>query len=188
MSGWAARLPETLAQPISDGRRAKGEERKAKSERRRAKGEERKRISEAFRLSHFASRLSPFALLDALPFRSERGGIIRIDPAVTRFIKAIPPVQRPLFDRLHRLILDQYPDAAVSISYQIPCYRTAGGKVFLGLWKSGVSLHAIKFEVIAEFKARYPEIKTGKGSLNFKTTDMFTDGAVRKVLRQVLGG
>jgi uncharacterized protein YdhG (YjbR/CyaY superfamily) len=167
MSGAGTRLPETLAQPISDGRRAKGEG--------------RQRTSEAF-------RLSPFALLDALPSRSEGGGIIRIDPAVSQFIKAIPALQRPLFDRLHGLILELYPEAAISISYQIPCYRTPGGKVFLGLWKSGVSLHAIKFEVIAEFKARYPEIKTGKGSLNFRTTDRFTDASVRKVLRQVLSG
>src|SRR3989304_5068718 len=111
-----------------------------------------------------------------------------MDPSVTRFIAAIPPPQRPLFDRLQRLILDMCPDAEVRISYQVPRYRAANGQyVFLGLWKQGVSLHAVNFEVIAEFKERYPHIKTGKGSLNFKATDEFTDAAVKRVLKKVLG-
>ncbi len=113
----------------------------------------------------------------------------RIEPAVTRFIAAIPALQRPLFDRLQGLILRSYPDAEVTISYQIPRYRVPSGRfVFLGIWKHGVSLHAVNFEVIAEFKAAHPEIKTGKGSVNFKTTDTFTDAAVKKALKRVLGG
>jgi len=110
-----------------------------------------------------------------------------MDPAVTRFIKSIPPLQRPLFDRLQGLILGICPEAEVRISYQVPRYQAPNGRyVFLGLWRQGVSLHAVNFEVIAEFKERYPHIKTGKGSLNFKTTDEFTDAAVRRVLKKVL--
>lgn len=85
------------------------------------------------------------------------------------------------------MILGMCPDAEVKISYGVPRYAAPGGRyVFLGLWKQGVSLHAVNFEVIAAFKKRYPHIKTGKGSLNFKTTDEFTDAAVKKVLKKVL--
>ena len=93
-----------------------------------------------------------------------------------------------MFDRLHGLILESYPEADVTISYQIPRYRIPSGRfVFLGIWKHGVSLHAVNFEVIAEYQELHPDIKTGKGSLNFKTTDTFTDASVRKVLKKVLG-
>jgi uncharacterized protein YdhG (YjbR/CyaY superfamily) len=85
------------------------------------------------------------------------------------------------------LILGVCPEAEVRISYGVPRYRAPNGRyVFLGLWKQGVSLHAVNFEVIADFKERYPQIKTGKGSLNLKTTDTFTDTAVKKVLKKVL--
>jgi hypothetical protein len=38
---------------------------------------------------------------------------------VQAYIDAIAPEQRPLFDRLHRLVLETRPDAEVVISYQI---------------------------------------------------------------------
>jgi hypothetical protein len=35
-----------------------------------------------------------------------------MDDAVRDYIDAIAPEQRPLFDRLHRLVLEVHPDAA----------------------------------------------------------------------------
>ena len=35
-----------------------------------------------------------------------------MDDAVRAYIEAIPPENRPLFDRLHRLILATHPEAA----------------------------------------------------------------------------
>lgn len=55
--------------------------------------------------------------------------------------------------------------------------------MYLGLWKEGVSLHAVRKELIAEFRRRHPSIKTGKGSLNFRLTDEFPEAAVREVIR-----
>jgi len=39
-----------------------------------------------------------------------------IDDAARVYIEAVTAVNRPLFDRVHRLILDVHPDAAVSLS------------------------------------------------------------------------
>lgn len=106
-----------------------------------------------------------------------------MDPAVQQYIAAIPERQRPLFDRLQSLILDLYPDAEIYISYQIPTYRVGRRRVYLGLWKEGVSLHAVAVE---EFKQRHPSIKTGRGSLNFKVTDEVPDADVREVIKRAI--
>jgi uncharacterized protein YdhG (YjbR/CyaY superfamily) len=109
-----------------------------------------------------------------------------LDESVRNYIDAIPGEQRPLFDRLHSLILDLYPDAEVVISYQVPTYKAAGGRVSLGLWKDGVSLYTTGPEYIETFKARHPKIRTGKASLNFRLTDDLPEEGVREVVRQAI--
>jgi hypothetical protein len=52
--------------------------------------------------------------------------------------------------------------------------------VALGYWKGGVSVCTNDPHHVAEFKAEYPEIKTGKGSINFKLTDEVRAAALNK--------
>jgi uncharacterized protein YdhG (YjbR/CyaY superfamily) len=106
-----------------------------------------------------------------------------MDPEVQSYIDAIPERQRGLFDRLQGLILELYPNAEIKISYRIPSYKVGRRRVYLGLWKGGVSLHAIS---VADFKQQHPSIKTGRGSLNFKLTDEVPEGDVREVIRRAL--
>ena len=108
-----------------------------------------------------------------------------MDQAVQSYIDHIPDAKRPLFDRLQALILDLYPDAEVYISYQIPTYKVGKARVYLGLWKSGVSLHAVSVDA---FKALHPSIKTGRGSLNFKISDEVPDADVCDVIKQAISG
>ena len=49
-----------------------------------------------------------------------------MEDAVRRYIDAIPTDKKPLFDRLHSLILDLYPAADIVLSYQIPTYKVEG--------------------------------------------------------------
>jgi uncharacterized protein YdhG (YjbR/CyaY superfamily) len=106
-----------------------------------------------------------------------------MDPAVQQYIDAIPDGHRPLFDHLQSLILELYPDAEIRISYQIPTYKVGRGRVYLGLWKNGVSLHAVD---VKTFKQRHPSIKTGKGSLNFKLTDELPEADIREVIKRAI--
>jgi hypothetical protein len=46
-----------------------------------------------------------------------------MDEAVRGYMEAIPPGASPPLDRLHRLILAAYPDAAVVLSYGMPTYK-----------------------------------------------------------------
>ncbi len=59
--------------------------------------------------------------------------------------------------------------------------------MYLGLWKGGVSLHAINGELIEEFRQRHPSIKTGKGSLNFRLTDELPEADIRHVSKRAIG-
>ncbi|MFC8258024.1 hypothetical protein ACFUNF_10420 [Streptomyces sp. NPDC057291] len=60
---------------------------------------------------------------------------------VRDYIDGIPAEHRPLFDRLHRLILEAHPGAAVVISYKIPTYQVGSRRLYVGAWNHGVSLY-----------------------------------------------
>jgi len=104
-----------------------------------------------------------------------------MDEAVQRYIDAIPKPKRELFDRLQAIILDLYPDAKIEISYKMPSYKVGPRRIYLGVWKRGVSLHAVD---IAPFKARHPAIKTGRGSLNFTLSDEVPEADVRDAIKR----
>ncbi len=65
----------------------------------------------------------------------------RMDDAVQAYLDAIDAEQRPLFDRVHGLIIAAHPDATVRISYEIPTYEVGPRRLYLGVWQHGVSLY-----------------------------------------------
>lgn len=105
---------------------------------------------------------------------------------VQDYINAVTDERRALFDTLHALIMGLYPDADVVISYGIPTYRAKGGWAGLGYWKQGVSLYTNGPHHLAEFVEAHPRIKTGKGSINFRTSDRVPAEAVEKVVRSAV--
>jgi uncharacterized protein YdhG (YjbR/CyaY superfamily) len=98
----------------------------------------------------------------------------------------IPEDRRPLFDRLQGLILSLYPDASVVISYGVPTYKAKSGWVSLGYWKEGVSLYTNGPHHIDPFREKHPDIKTGKGSINFKLSDKIPVADLKKVIRHAI--
>ena len=113
-----------------------------------------------------------------------------MDNAVREYIDAIAPEHRPLFDRLHRLILEAHPDAAVVISYKIPTYKVARRRLFLGAWKHGVSIYGWDQGRDAGFTARHPRLKTGRGTLQLRPDDAagISDDEFRDLVRAAFGG
>jgi uncharacterized protein YdhG (YjbR/CyaY superfamily) len=86
---------------------------------------------------------------------------------VRDYIAGVPAEHRPIFDRLHRLIIDTLPDARVVISYKMPAYVVAGGRVSLSDGPRGVSLATTVADPITAFKAKHPRFKTGKVTVLF---------------------
>jgi uncharacterized protein YdhG (YjbR/CyaY superfamily) len=111
-----------------------------------------------------------------------------MDDAVRDYVDAIPSEHRPLFDRLHRLILEVHPDASVVISYQIPTYKVGRNRLYLGVWKHGVSIYGWRQGRDAGFTARHPELITGKGTIQLRLDDAagIPDDELRDLVRAAL--
>jgi uncharacterized protein YdhG (YjbR/CyaY superfamily) len=90
---------------------------------------------------------------------------------VQDYIDAITPEHRPLFDRLHRLILQARPDAAVVLSYQIPTYKAGRRRLYLGAWKHGVSIYGWQQDRDAGFTSRHPDLHTSTGTIRLRPED-----------------
>ena len=91
-----------------------------------------------------------------------------IPPEVQAYIEGIPPGHRPLFDRLHRLILQAQPAAEVTWSYKMPTYKAGKGRVFVAVWKHGISIYGWGKDRDGGFAARHPELVTSKGTIQLR--------------------
>jgi hypothetical protein len=113
-----------------------------------------------------------------------------MDDAVKAYIDAIPKDKRPLFDRLHRLILKTRPDAEVVLSYKIPTYKVGRKRLFLGVWNHGVSIYGWNQGGDAGFGARHPELITGRGTIRLRPADLaaIPDEELRELIRAALDG
>jgi uncharacterized protein YdhG (YjbR/CyaY superfamily) len=112
-----------------------------------------------------------------------------MDDAVRDYIDAIAPEHRPLFDRLHGLVLEVRPDAAVVLSYGIPTYKVGRDRLFLGVWKHGVSIYGWQQDRDGGFTGRHPELRSSKGTIKLRPDDAaaIDDEEFRDLIRAALG-
>jgi uncharacterized protein YdhG (YjbR/CyaY superfamily) len=111
-----------------------------------------------------------------------------MDDAVREYIDRIDPRQRPLFDRVHGLIVGAYPDVAVVISYRIPTYRFGGRRLHVGVWKHGLSLYGWPQGNDGGFAARHPALRTSKGTIQIRPEDAaeLSDDELATLIRAAL--
>ncbi len=111
-----------------------------------------------------------------------------MDDAVQAYIEGIPAENRPLFDRLHRLILAAHPEAAVVLSYRIPTYKVGRRRLYLGAWKHGVSIYGWQEDRDAGFAARHAALRTSKGTIRLRPEDAagIADDEFRDLARAAL--
>ncbi len=98
----------------------------------------------------------------------ERQGSVLMDQAVRDYIDAIPAEYRPLFDRFHGLVLRARPDAAVVLSYQMPSYKAGGRRLYLGVWKHGISVYGWRHGEDDGFLDRHAELKASTGTIRLR--------------------
>ena len=113
-----------------------------------------------------------------------------MDDAVRDYVDAIAPENRPLFDRIHRLVLEAHPDAAVVLSYQIPTYKVGHRRLYVGAWKHGVSIYGWDQGRDAGFIERHPDLKTSKGTIRLRPEAAagIRDDELRDLVRTALEG
>jgi len=105
---------------------------------------------------------------------------------VADYIGALPPLQRPLFDRLHAIVLAEHPDAEVLLSYGMPAYLVGRRRLNIGVWKHGVSVYGWRGDNDGGFVARHPTLSSGKGTIRITPQD--AEGISDEELRALLGG
>jgi uncharacterized protein YdhG (YjbR/CyaY superfamily) len=113
-----------------------------------------------------------------------------MEDGVRAYVEAIATEHRPLFDRVHRLILDAHPGASVSLSYKMPTYRVGSSSLYVGVWTHGLSLYGWRQGGDGGFAARHPELVTSKGTIRLRPTDAqaLGDDELLDLVRAALAG
>ena len=93
-----------------------------------------------------------------------------MDDAVRRYRDEIASEYRPMFDRLHRLIVGTCPDAEVVLSYGMPTYRIGRRRLNVAVWQHGLSLY-VSPSRDGGFSVRHPELAAGKGTIKLRPED-----------------
>jgi uncharacterized protein YdhG (YjbR/CyaY superfamily) len=113
-----------------------------------------------------------------------------IDAAVREYIDAIPPEYRPLFDRVNQVILTTFPEATVVLSYKMPTYRVEDRRLYVGVWKHGLSIYGWPQGCAEFFLANHQALRTSKGTIRLGIDDAkeITDVELRDLARAALSG
>jgi hypothetical protein len=110
-----------------------------------------------------------------------------MDDAVRRYRDEMDSEQRPMFDRLHQLVVATCPDAELVLSYGMPTYRIGRRRLNIGAWKHGLSLY-VSPDRDGGFAARHPELAAGKGTIKLRPEDAarISDEEFRDLVRAAL--
>ncbi len=97
---------------------------------------------------------------------------------------------RELFGRVDGLILGAYPEAVVKLSYRMPSYWVGKRRLYVGVWKHGLSVYGWPQGREKDFMARHPELKTSKGTIQIRARDAagLSDGELLELVHAALGG
>jgi uncharacterized protein YdhG (YjbR/CyaY superfamily) len=109
-----------------------------------------------------------------------------VHEGVRDYIDAIGPEQRPLFERLHGIVLAAHPEAEVALSYGMPAYRVGARRLNIGVWKHGVSVYGWRADRDGGFVARHPTLSSGRGTIRIRPGD--AEAISDDELRALLGG
>ena len=111
-----------------------------------------------------------------------------MDDAVGDYVEAIAPEHRPLFDRLHGLVMRLHPEAIVVLSYKMPTYTIGRRRLYVGVWRHGVSLYGWPQGKEVAFTSRYPETRASKGTIRLRPEDaaVISDDELSGLVRAAL--
>jgi uncharacterized protein YdhG (YjbR/CyaY superfamily) len=107
---------------------------------------------------------------------------------VAAYVQAIDPARRPLFDRVHRLVLEVHPGAQTVMSYGMPTYVVGAQQLHVGVWKHGLSFYGWQHGRDGGLAERYPHLDSGRGTLKLPVQQAaeITDDELRAFLAAVL--
>jgi uncharacterized protein YdhG (YjbR/CyaY superfamily) len=113
-----------------------------------------------------------------------------VDDEVRRYVAEIAAEYQELFGRVNGLILRAHPEAVVKLSYRIPSYWVGKRRLYVGVWKHGLSIYGWPQGREADFISRHPELKTSKGTIQIRLGDAagLSDDELLELVQAGLGG
>lgn len=109
-----------------------------------------------------------------------------MDADVLAYFDAVDASRRVRLEALHNLIVECFPDVSIDMKYKMPTYTHGEGWVAIANQKSYVSLYTCSAAHLETFKARHPDVKTGKGCINFRAKDEIPVADVKEVVRHAM--
>lgn len=102
---------------------------------------------------------------------------------IKSYISKFPKETQDLLEKLHDLILAEALDAAVSISYGMPAYKTCNKPlVYFAGYEKHIGLYATP-SGHGEFKKDLLSYKQGKGSVQFPLNQSVPFDLIRRIVR-----
>ena len=94
-----------------------------------------------------------------------------------------------MFDRFERLIFAAFPEATATLSYRMPTYKVGKHRLFVGVFKHGISIYGWRQGRADAFLARHPSLKTSKGTIQLRPEDAarVTDAELGELVFAALG-
>ena len=103
-----------------------------------------------------------------------------------KYIDGIPTSRKIRFLTIVNLINRIFPNAEESMNHKMPTYSHGEGWIAVGNQKQYISVYTCGGQHIKKFKTAHPQIKTGKGCINFRDTDEIPIAALTGVIKSAL--
>ena len=94
-----------------------------------------------------------------------------MDAEFRAYVDGIAPEFRPLFDRLHGIVMGAHPDVTLALAYDMPTYRRGKRRLNLGVWTHGVSVYGWRRDNDGGFASRHPDLLSGKSTVRIRPRD-----------------
>lgn len=113
-----------------------------------------------------------------------------MEQAVREYLEAMSEQNRPLFDRVDRLVRTRYPDVELALSYKMPTYAVGTHRLYVGAWSHGLSFYGWNRDQDGGFWSAHPQLVTSTGTIRLQPADAesITDEELGGLIRGALGG
>ena len=107
---------------------------------------------------------------------------------IEEYYEEMPDHRRDAAKVVHGLVLELYPDATISMKYKMPTYESEKGWISIGNQKNYWSVYTCSIDKISDYIKHNPDMKHGKGCLNFRKKDVLDEASMKIVIKKALEG
>ena len=105
---------------------------------------------------------------------------------IDQYLQNIPENRIERFKSLLKFVMSLYPNASLSMKYKMPTFTEGEGWVAIANQKNYISLYTCGAQHLTNFKSKHPEIKTGKGCINFLDKNEMPLNDLKSVIKSAM--